>query len=722
VRLLAVAGRAKDVAANTTVIDPTLGAADAPPLAPDRGTMLQHLERLFVRCRIEYPDGLCEICRIHPEMEGAVAQLFPIDSEGLSAAAELAASWNAAGYNTYVGVNPRRPRANPGKRASSDDIEIAFFHFVDADDPEAAARLLAAKELPYGFAVTTGRTPSPRGQAYWELEDAVRNLDAWRSVQETLIASFKSDRRIKNPDRIMRLAGSISYPDAKKRTRGYVTEFVALRIDPDAKVVTPWQLAAAFQPATQAAAEVSTNGTLMLSTFAERLGLYEHKVDPVACIERIKAKDHLHDNTLDLITHMIGLRLPDWVIENLCVELLAPVSDGGTMLEVPKMIAWARDRFGIPNPVAQVLPPLPVQDEAAFPGPIRANSLVGTPPPRAWIVPDWLPEGEVTALYGDGGIGKTLLAQQLATAVATGMHFLGLPVQQMPVLAVLCEDATEELHRRQDAINRYLGCGMHPALSDLRLWPRVGTDNFLVMYDQRGSSALTPFYQRLLREIEGTGAGPKLVILDTLADLFGGSEIDRKQVNHFIKAVVRRLAQECEATILLLAHPSLSGMNSGSGSSGSTAWNNAVRQRLYLSRPNGESDDRVLTRKKSNYAKAGPTEKIELYYEDGVLKPSCAGAMGTVESIALQNRRRHVYLEIRRFQELNTPLSLSPKADRYVCKKIRKPECGSASEIADAAQWLLEAGFIVHTTKRPTGLMPVKAFAGAEPHSDPPSN
>ncbi len=41
-------------------------------------------------------------------------------------------------------------------------------------------------------------------------------------------------------------------------------------------------------------------------------------------------------------------------------------------------------------------------------------------PERRWIWPEWIPVGAVTALYGDGGTGKSLLAQQLMTACATG--------------------------------------------------------------------------------------------------------------------------------------------------------------------------------------------------------------------------------------------------------------------------------------------------------------
>src|SRR4051812_12717264 len=39
-------------------------------------------------------------------------------------------------------------------------------------------------------------------------------------------------------------------------------------------------------------------------------------------------------------------------------------------------------------------------------------------PDREWIVPDWIPRGLVTALYGDGGVGKSLASMQLMSSVA----------------------------------------------------------------------------------------------------------------------------------------------------------------------------------------------------------------------------------------------------------------------------------------------------------------
>src|ERR1700722_16418463 len=61
-----------------------------------------------------------------------------------------------------------------------------------------------------------------------------------------------------------------------------------------------------------------------------------------------------------------------------------------------------------------------------------------SPPARVWIVPEWLPCGVVTGLYGDGGLGKSLLAQQLQTAGGAGKTWLGLNVERTPSLAVYC--------------------------------------------------------------------------------------------------------------------------------------------------------------------------------------------------------------------------------------------------------------------------------------------
>jgi RecA-family ATPase len=67
-------------------------------------------------------------------------------------------------------------------------------------------------------------------------------------------------------------------------------------------------------------------------------------------------------------------------------------------------------------------------------------------------------------------------------------------------------------------------------------------------------------------------------------------------------------------TVIMPAHPSQTGKNTGSGESGSVQWNNGVRQRLYFSKPKADenepdidSDIRQLEVMKSNWSASGDT-------------------------------------------------------------------------------------------------------------------
>jgi len=248
-------------------------------------------------------------------------------------------------------------------------------------------------------------------------------------------------------------------------------------------------------------------------------------------------------------------------------------------------------------------------------------------------VPEWVPMDRVTALYGAGGEGKTRLAQMLATACAIGGQWLGLPVRQCGSLLLFCEDDKDEMHRRQEEINRYYGCD-YPDLSLMQWLPRLGHDNALIHFEG-GRTLLTNFFNSLGTAVAGHRA--ELVIVDTLADVFPGNENDRGQARAFAQQALGWLAREIKGAVIALAHPSRAGMNSGSGESGSTAWIGTFRSQLYLSTPmleDGEPPDpdaRVLTRKKANAARRDET--IELRWRDGVFVPKniSTGIIGSIE-------------------------------------------------------------------------------------------
>ena len=93
-----------------------------------------------------------------------------------------------------------------------------------------------------------------------------------------------------------------------------------------------------------------------------------------------------------------------------------------------------------------------------------------TPPARRFAWQPWAPAGEVTLLHGFGGVGKTLLAQQIATATAMGSATLfGGEIEAGPVLMLAGEDSHDELWRRQVDINARLGCTMAELVDTLHL-------------------------------------------------------------------------------------------------------------------------------------------------------------------------------------------------------------------------------------------------------------
>ena len=261
------------------------------------------------------------------------------------------------------------------------------------------------------------------------------------------------------------------------------------------------------------------------------------------------------------------------------------------------------------------------------------------PRARPWIIDGVVPDGEVTLLTGAGGVGKTLLAQQIGTCAAAGLPALGRTTRQCKVMMFLCEDSADELHARQVDINASLALDMVDVSANLRIASRKYMDNLLVLWDRHtGAMRRQAVWERLRADAVAWGA--KLVVVDTIADTFGGSEIDRSQVRQFVQSCLGRLAQEIGGAVLALGHPSKAGQQSGDGTSGSTAWHASVRSRLYLEHvsKDGSGPFRRLTNKKSNYGPAGDTWLLR--WSRGALevvtaKVSASAAAGAGEGVAV---------------------------------------------------------------------------------------
>lgn len=280
-------------------------------------------------------------------------------------------------------------------------------------------------------------------------------------------------------------------------------------------------------------------------------------------------------------------------------------------------MAGVREAFNLRR---SALPEIaPYEEEAAaklqpLPGLVDPTSWTGASAPhRSFMVPGWIVRGAAGLLSGQEGVGKSLLAQQLATCMALGLPFLGLETTRANAIYITCEDPIEELWRRQEDINKALGITMAQLEDRLQLCSLKGhLGNELGSFDQVGRLSVSDRYRQI--EHAALMSKSQLIILDNAAHVFAGNENARHDVAVFL-GLLERLSESIDGAVILLAHPNkqhAQGNTKGNEYSGSTGWSAHVRNRLFLDwadkDPEGNflgEDGRVLRKSKANYGKKG---------------------------------------------------------------------------------------------------------------------
>lgn len=246
---------------------------------------------------------------------------------------------------------------------------------------------------------------------------------------------------------------------------------------------------------------------------------------------------------------------------------------------------------------------------------IRPSAWRGVPiPPMRWLATGRIPAGDVTILSGDGGLGKTMIALQLALAVGADLgDWLGTTCLTGPVIFFSGEEPQDEMRRRIERVARKRGLDPDD-LEQLHFHFADPDACLLGISRPNGPMVATPLFDALGASAEEIR--PALIVVDSIAATFGGNQNDRVHARTFT-GLFRRLAREIGCAVLLLDHPSLSGITSGTGRGGSMDWQNATRARLHLETENDDegSTGRVLEVKKLNYGQSG--EKTRLRWEDG---------------------------------------------------------------------------------------------------------
>lgn len=175
--------------------------------------------------------------------------------------ADSAAQWaikqNAKGYNLYWTVNIVRKGVEK-KPAKSDMIGARFLH-VDVDPPKDGSaferdEIVAAMQNmrePVSFVLDSGNGV----QGFWRLEDVLHNVASVEQLNRRLSAKFGGDN-CHNIDRLMRIPGTVNFPDATKRARGRVPALASV-IFPDHGEIVEAQAMDAILPQAASSASIS---------------------------------------------------------------------------------------------------------------------------------------------------------------------------------------------------------------------------------------------------------------------------------------------------------------------------------------------------------------------------------------------------------------------------------------------------------------------------------
>jgi RecA-family ATPase len=322
---------------------------------------------------------------------------------------------------------------------------------------------------------------------------------------------------------------------------------------------------------------------------------------------------------------------------------------------------------------ARVEPKQPTPEKEPFPWLDMSKWDDEPVPPRKWAILDRVPAIQAGLFSGEGGTGKSIIELTKDVAHVVGKDWLGSLPEPGPAFYIGAEDEADEIRRRLHAIAAHYGVTFKELIEGgLYVRSMLGEDATLCVVGGSGKVEVTPLYRQLY---EAAGdIKPKNISIDTLSRAFSGNEIDRVQVYAFAMHM-QALAMVAGGSVTVLSHPSLQGISSGTGISGSTAWHGAFRFRQYLKgvKPDaGEQPDgdvREVQFKKNQY---GPTgDPVIVRYQRGLFLPE--RGLPSLEKIAREATVEETFILIgKKLIERGQELSPAQTSHSYAPSLIAK--------------------------------------------------
>lgn len=316
-------------------------------------------------------------------------------------------------------------------------------------------------------------------------------------------------------------------------------------------------------------------------------------------MRRVLTGDVYHDSLRDLAAAMVSTGMHKGAVVS-HLRALMQQSEGehdkrwqSRYNQIPELVNSATAKFA------------PVEHDLALPAPpplkaVNIGDVLTNPaPPPQFIWDGYLPRGVVTMLGAHGGTGKSTIALMLAVCAALGRPLFAVDTVACKTLFVSLEDGEIIVRHRLAGMCRHWQIDPVALAGTLHIVD--GTEYpELFSADNRGAGETTATHHELRTLVQSEGMG--LVVVDNASDAYGGDEINRRQVRAFMRALVE-LARLTNCAVLLLAHVDKNTSRNrkaegGEGYSGSTAWHNSARSRLFMTR--AEDGTLTLEHQKSN--------------------------------------------------------------------------------------------------------------------------
>jgi AAA domain-containing protein len=387
--------------------------APATPLCPNRADIDLHLFALFSPTFAEeYPDAWIEIAYANPEVGGKPDKAKHFSAFDLPAAAQFAETKNKAGHNVYVGVALRRgetPSKSNGRARGENALSAshAWAEFDKPGDGDRIDAILRGKNLPTAMTVVTGRKPQLRAHLYFKLADRAtpEELKKANTALKTLLGSDD----VQNPDRVMRLAGTVSYPPKTKRERGYVAELVTLHARKGARAYTIEHLTSLAPRPSEGAG------------FKPRPGRSDEELEVL--LEASRVDGQWHNSMRDAIATMIGRGWSDSAIRLGCKPYCR---DGYGDHDLDDMIDRGRKKWNKPDAETNPDQNDEFGKQANPPGiPLDYYEHFGSAVAKDWIIKGIIAKGETSSWIGPPGAAKSALLVDLIASAASGVDWRG---------------------------------------------------------------------------------------------------------------------------------------------------------------------------------------------------------------------------------------------------------------------------------------------------------